>query len=317
MSIEVFQKLNNVEDKRAGNYRWAKFRTYCWFVLVGILSGVALGYGIAFKHYEGLSALNIKDFESLRIHTHQTQEYADKLKQEISDLSNELTKKRSEIVHLQNQIRTGEVQINILTTTIDEIKNRFTKVNVIEKFSQNLSDFKSAGMGRLEVGIMNSTVTKEISKDTIIGNYKFFTTIAKIQCPVTYRYHVDLNGDWQIKVDGNTCVVRVPRLAPSLPVAIHSDEMKQYSQGSWSRFFERSVVNEAVASLTPEANKAASEPSNMDAVRPGARKVVANFVKNWLLAYGGWSNDKVNSIIVTFDDDSLSATESTPALSLH
>jgi hypothetical protein len=38
--------------------------------------------------------------------------------------------------------------------------------------------------------------------------------------------------------------------------------------------------------------------------------VIGNFVKNWLLANGGWSQDKVNSIVITFEDESSPTNES-------
>ena len=131
----------------------------------------------------------------------------------------------------------------------------------------------------------------------------------------TYRYHVDLNSNsWDIRVEGNTCLVKAPRLTPSLPVAIHSDQMKLFSKGSFIPSHEQSVVNKVIASLTPFASDQASSKSNIDAVRIGAKVVVANFVKNWLLASDGWSKDKVNSIVVYFENEFSDVNNLAPTL---
>ena len=129
------------------------------------------------------------------------------------------------------------------------------------------------------------------------------TNVAEIRVPVTYRYHVRFDDPWHLEVRGQVCLVRAPRLRPTLPPAIHTDRMEKQGERGWLRFDLEQQMDELEKSITPTLITRAGEPRTVGLVRETCRKRVAEFVRDWLLREDQWRSDGFSGITVTFEDE--------------
>jgi len=132
------------------------------------------------------------------------------------------------------------------------------------------------------------------------------TTVTEIRVPVTYRYHLRLDEEWRLEVQGQSCVVHAPRIRPSLPPAIDTAGMEKYSDSGWLRFNENEQMEGLERSLTGVLSERASDPTHLEMVRERCRLEVAEFVRSWLLTEDHWRNDRFRSVTVIFADESES-----------
>ncbi|MFA6546575.1 MAG: hypothetical protein WCS99_19320, partial [Limisphaerales bacterium] len=100
-----------------------------------------------------------------------------------------------------------------------------------------------------------------------------------------------------------TCIVRAPAIRPSLPPAIHTDQMRKRSEAGWARFDAGEQMAELERSLTPRLTRHAADPRRLALVREECRKTVAEFVRDWLLREDHWRKDRFDSIKVVFADE--------------
>lgn len=128
-------------------------------------------------------------------------------------------------------------------------------------------------------------------------------TVSEISVPVTYRYHLVLRDPWRLEVSGSTCIVHAPAMRPSLPPAIHTDQMQKRSEAGWARFDAREQMAELERSLTPRLTRTAGDPRRLALVRDECRKTVAEFVRDWLLREDHWRHDRFTAIRVVFADE--------------
>ena len=56
------------------------------------------------------------------------------------------------------------------------------------------------------------------------------TTVSEIIVPATYRFHIDLDEEWNLVSDGNRLIVQAPAVRPSLPVAFDSAGVQKKTQ---------------------------------------------------------------------------------------
>jgi hypothetical protein len=79
--------------------------------------------------------------------------------------------------------------------------------------------------------------------------------------------------------------------------------MEKKSVNGWLRFNAGENLANLERSLTPTLERRASTPHRINQVREGARKAVAEFVRQWLLREDQWSKDSIAAIIVRFPDE--------------
>jgi hypothetical protein len=143
------------------------------------------------------------------------------------------------------------------------------------------------------------------------------TTVTEIRVPVTYRYHLRLDEEWRLEVEGQSCVVHAPRIRPTLPPAIDTGGMEKYSDSGWLRFNEDEQMEGLERSLTGILSERSSDPTHLEMVRERCRLEVAEFVRSWLLREDHWREDRFRSVTVIFADESESrATTLHPTLVL-
>lgn len=194
----------------------------------------------------------------------------------------------------------------------------FLTGNVTETFTSSIPEFDEKGSGNLELATYTVTETFQRSEERRIlwDQFSLGTTLTEIRVPVTYRYHLRLDDEWNVRVAGSTCVVRAPEIRPSLPPAIHTDGMEKRAESDWLRFDAADRLEELERSITPRLNQLAGDPQHLEAVRERSRRTVEKFVRDWLLSQGEWKLDRVNTILVIFPGEKTEELPVVPELLL-
>ena len=189
-----------------------------------------------------------------------------------------------------------------------------TRIN--KTFISELPVFKAIVGGNLEVGTGEATEVfkKSDARYTGFGWIYLGETTSEIRVPVTYRYHVALAGNWRLDQAGKVCVVTVPKLEPTLPVAFDSSKMEKDAGSGWSRFDKGEQLDRLEKDITPTLAQYAGDEKHMDAARQKFRPVVADFVRAWLLKEDEWRSDRFTSVIVVFEDEQSEASVSAPVI---
>lgn len=185
------------------------------------------------------------------------------------------------------------------------IAEAFQQGSITETFTAAIPSFSSVPGGRLELATAQATETfsRTDSRTVAWDLLDLGTTSSEIKVPVTYRYHLRLNDEWRIEVHGQTCIVHAPKIRPSLPPAIHTDRMEKRVEQGWGRFNAANQMSELERSLTPELTRYALNRRHIDLVREPSRKIVADFIRNWLLTEDHWRMDRFRAIHVVFADE--------------
>jgi hypothetical protein len=126
------------------------------------------------------------------------------------------------------------------------------------------------------------------------------TTVSIIQVPAIYRYHIELAKEWPIQIDGKTAVVRAGEVKPSLPAAIDTTRMENYTQNGWARFNKSDNLEALQRSITPQLQTRANVPEIRQLAIDAGRNTVREFVTTWLLKEQGWKRDPAFKVIVLF-----------------
>ena len=140
------------------------------------------------------------------------------------------------------------------------------------------------------------------------------TNVTEIRVPVTYRYYVPLDGGWQIETKGQHCLVRAPALAPTLPLAIHTDRLEKQSTRGWLRWDVEQQMEELHRSVTPTVSQRAQAEESLALVGEPARRHVAEFVRQWLMWEDHWGSDRFLTITVRFPDEPAATEADSPTL---
>lgn len=185
------------------------------------------------------------------------------------------------------------------------LAEKFRQQHITETFTSALPTFARTPGGNLELATATATETlSRTDERTIAWDLVYLgKTVSEISVPVTYRYHLVLRDAWKLDVVGNTCVVRAPAIRPSLPPAIHTDQMQKRSEAGWARFDAPEQMAALERSLTPRLTRHAGDPRRLALVREQCRKTVAEFVRDWLLREDHWRPDRFAAIQVIFADE--------------
>lgn len=124
------------------------------------------------------------------------------------------------------------------------------------------------------------------------------TTIVQVQVPVTYRYHLCLRDRWQLEIKARRLIVHAPVVQPSLPPAIHTDQLTTLAMRGWARGSTGELLAQLQQSLTPTLNHYAGDDRHLKLVRPQCRASVAEFVRLWLEREGHAA--RFTTIVVDF-----------------
>ena len=177
-----------------------------------------------------------------------------------------------------------------------------TITEVRKSFEEYLTGISASGSGKLEIATYETMAwfSETNEKRYVWGAIPGGLTVLEIKVPVTYRYHVELDGEWRIDIDNSICRVTAPPINPSQPPALHTDRMVKRIEQSWIRFDGHQLLDELERSITPELKRRA--PNHIPVVREHGRKVVAEFIRTWLLREERW-RDRFHVVEVRFADE--------------
>jgi len=155
--------------------------------------------------------------------------------------------------------------------------------------------------------VATATSTERFARSTTVQmfgkNLPLGTTASEVSVPATYRYHIDLNGQWFVQTDGSRLNVSAPEIRPSLPVAFDTGGMKTRTKSGWARWDGSENLDELETTITDQLGKRAVDPETIDEVRDEARVAVAKFVRTWLVSEDAWGEGKFDELVVKFADE--------------
>jgi hypothetical protein len=125
----------------------------------------------------------------------------------------------------------------------------------------------------------------------------------QVQVPVTYRYHPRLRDAWHLEIKHRRLIVHAPVVRPSLPPAIHTDQLTTLAVRGWARGSTNGLLTELQQSLTPTLSQFAGDGRHLELVRPQCRASVSEFVRLWLEREG--QATRITAITVIFADEPL------------
>jgi hypothetical protein len=187
------------------------------------------------------------------------------------------------------------------------IAAKFAHGTITHTFVAAIPEIATAGAGRLELATARQVETFRAEDSLSVFWDKLYlgTTVSEIRVPVTYRYHLELADPWRLDVSGQTCLVIAPPIRPSLPPAIHTDQMEKRSEAGWARFNAQQQLENLERGITPTLNQYARDRRHFALVREQCRQTVAEFVRTWLLKEDHWRTDRFHTIKVVFADERL------------
>jgi hypothetical protein len=180
-----------------------------------------------------------------------------------------------------------------------------TTVNVTTNFLSSIPEVSRSKGGLLEVATATvpETFIQSDERYTAWGWLSLGENVSEIRAPVTYRYHIKLAGEWDIRISGQICRVVAPPIEPSLPPSVHTHQMQKRTERGWGRFDGGRQLEKLERAVTPTAGRMASDPLHLALVRDEGRKTVKEFVKTWLLRDRGWKDDEFHFVDVRFSDE--------------
>lgn len=190
--------------------------------------------------------------------------------------------------------------------TITGIAEAFRPEEVIESFNvYREAKIEGTEGNILEVakGEATETFTRKTNLEWFGKSMPLGTTVSEISVPATYRYHIDLNGDWFIQSDGKRLLVMAPKLRPSLPVAFDTAGMQKKTKSGWGRWDGDENLDELEQSLTAKLAVRAGDSESIKKYRDTSRLAVAKFLQTWLLNQDAWADGKFEEIVVRFEDE--------------
>ncbi|MDF1814393.1 MAG: hypothetical protein P1V20_19465 [Verrucomicrobiales bacterium] len=190
--------------------------------------------------------------------------------------------------------------------TILEVVRGFKPKRVINGFNEwRELQVKGTEGNILEVATGEESVelSRESSVEMFGKTVPLVTASSKIIVPATFRYHIDLLGQWDMIEKDNRLYVIAPPLKPSLPIAFDSTKMEKINGPGWAKFISSANMNELEKTITPELQIRAEDPENIKLYEEEAKKSIAKFLQTWLSFEGAWANGKFEEIIVFFEGD--------------
>ena len=142
-------------------------------------------------------------------------------------------------------------------------------------------------------------------KFTNVDEHIFGTSTAEVRALGRAYYFVPLLGPqaiWRIEAIEKSglrlCVVHAPALRVLTPVNIDTRSLQIRTDTGTLRSNRQEMTEAALADISPRLNREALVHEIV--VRDAARKTIAAFVKNWLVAEGNWTPEHLNAIQVLF-----------------
>jgi hypothetical protein len=105
----------------------------------------------------------------------------------------------------------------------------FTEEDLTGRFISAIPELTQELNLELATATFNETFTRKSALTTLWGLLDLGTSVVQVQVPVTYRYHLCLRDQWQLELKARRLIVHAPVIRPSLPPAIHTDQLTTLS----------------------------------------------------------------------------------------
>ena len=200
-----------------------------------------------------------------------------------------------------------------------EIARNFITGNITHTFRESIPHITSTQGDILELAVSRSDETFKRTDEKWAGwGWVYLgTTVAEIRVPVSFRYHLRLSDAWRLAAHDQVCLVMAPAIRPTLPPAIHTDEMERRAESGWARFDKNDQLDALERSMTPTLSQRARDSAHLKLVREACRQSVVGFVKKWLMREGQWRSDRFTSIVVLFPDEAAVSSDNDLSLLRH
>ena len=174
----------------------------------------------------------------------------------------------------------------------------FARVDVTQRFVSSLPT--SRGDARLELATAETveTISRRDERSAFWDLVPLGSTTVEVRVPVTWRWHVPLDGEWRAVVEGGVLTVEAPALRPSLPPAIHTDGIERRIEADWLRFDGAEQLARLEHELTPLLAARARDPRHLALGRAAARDALADLALRF--AAGAWPDAPPRAAVVRF-----------------
>jgi hypothetical protein len=198
-----------------------------------------------------------------------------------------------------------------------EIVTAFKPDVVVDSFEE-WREMKVKGTDGNILEVATATSTEKFSRKTSLAVFgkklPLGTTVSEITVPATYRYHIDLAGNWFITSDGPRLLVIAPRVEPSMPVAFDTAGVMKKTKSGWARWDSGENLEALEKSLTSKLNLHAADEESIEKAREEAREAVAKFVHTWLIQQDAWGDQRFEEIVVMFEGEKDKTLSTMPAV---
>jgi hypothetical protein len=154
------------------------------------------------------------------------------------------------------------------------------------------SYFQFATLRQIEV------FERKDSRATLWGQFQLPDVVVQARAPVTYTYYLDLEKDWQMRLENGVIHVLAPEIGHNTPALDASALTWEVRSGSVFRD-EGEALERLKEGLTGMADRRARE--NVTVVRELGRRKTAAFVQQWLARE--FTDAEVHRVEVIFADE--------------
>lgn len=196
--------------------------------------------------------------------------------------------------------------MSLTKETIIQLVSGFKPKRVINGFHEWAElQVKGTDGNILEVatGEQKVELSRQSSVEMFGKTVPLVTASSQINVPATFRYHIDLLGQWDMIEKDNRLYVIAPPLKPSLPVAFDSTKMEKINGSAWAKYISGANMAELEKTITPELQTRAEAPENIKLYEEEAKKSIAKFLQTWLIGQNAWDEGKFEEIIVYFENE--------------
>lgn len=118
-----------------------------------------------------------------------------------------------------------------------------------------------------------------------------------------YTYRIALAPQWQVKQQDGKFEIVLPKVEPSLPVAMDTATLSQWAGGTWSLITGNDQKLEAIEAMSGYLKKRATSKELVDLQREFSRLTAAEFARKWLIAQTEYKNVKSEEVRIRFADE--------------
>ncbi len=151
---------------------------------------------------------------------------------------------------------------------------------------------------KMEVALIKATPKFKRNSNISWAGYELplGTTRSSIQVPATFRYFVDLSGDWQLVFDEaeNHWQVQAPEIELFTPVAFETGEIQRQTKSGWARWDQQDNLEALERKLSSMLSDHGLKQEQIKKAQEAAKPAVEKFVRNWMLSQGSGSEVKID-----------------------